>query len=526
MKKEMISLTFGDTGLNTDLQPWSLPGGFLTNLNNVRIESGKIKPFGGHSVWATLPVDFTVGQIIFVNSTQGEFWLLLGLDAVKVYDGATFTDISNVAGYTGIAEEDLWTGCMLSNIPVVNHPGIYPEYWPTQTPATKLEYLPWDATNTWADVSESCRIIRSHKQFLFALDLQSGATEIPDGVRWSAPADINGVPPTWDHLDITNVAGLTTLGGVGGRIVDGLSLRDAFVVYREKSITVFDYVGGQFVWQIRNQTTTNGLIAPDAIVEVRGVHYFIGNGDVLANDGNSIQSLMHNRIRSKFATNQNAATSENSYATINDVRSEIWFCVPEAGNEYPNVAYIYNWEDQSWTVREIPQSPYSAVGKQATPQLTWADLSDPWDDLVGNWNQGQSSPSGDAVIAASKPPGAGQSGELLLLDFSTVQVTAYDALIERISFALGSVSKVTTITKVFPHISGTGDVWIQLGSQDYPGSPTRWKPAVLFNPTTDRKVDIRTTGELHSYRIFSNSAETTGWEISGLDIEFVHAGQR
>jgi len=91
--------------------------------------------------------------------------------------------------------------------------------------------------------------MRSHKQFLFALGLNEGGTIIPDGVRWSSPADITGIPETWDELDTTNFAGITTLGGDGGNIIDGVSLRDSFVVYRESGITVFDYVGGQFVWK-------------------------------------------------------------------------------------------------------------------------------------------------------------------------------------------------------------------------------------------------------------------------------------
>ena len=39
-------------------------------------------------------------------------------------------------------------------------------------------------------------------------------------------------------------------------------------------------------------------------------------------------------------------------------------------------------------------------------------------------------------------------------------------------------------------------VSIQLGSQDFVGGAVRWKPEVLFNPKTMRKVDIRTSKRL------------------------------
>ena len=65
---------------------------------------------------------------------------------------------------------------------------------------------------------------------------------------------------------------------------------------------------------------------------------------------------------------------------------------------------------------------------------------------------------------------------------------------------------------------------IQFGSQDYPGAPVRWKPAVVFNPSTDRKIDIRTTGELHAWRF--QSIGKIAWKLSGFTIEFERAGVR
>ena len=62
----------------------------------------------------------------------------------------------------------------------------------------------------------------------------------------------------------------------------------------------------------------------------------------------------------------------------------------------------------------------------------------------------------------------------------------------------------------------TGSVDIRLGSQDYPGAPVRWKPAQRFNPETDRAITMRTTGELHCFRI--ESVDDLQWEFSGFDI--------
>jgi hypothetical protein len=525
MPKLLRINNFARSGLNSDIPPWDLPGDFLTEIRNVRLITGGIRPFGGSSLWATLPVDFQPGFLMSTGSTSGVFWIIAGRDKILAYDGETFFDISS--GVYPVLNEDLWYGCLLSTIAIINNEGHFPEYWPQQSGSTDLLALPWDATNTWSDVGENAKIIRSHKQFLFALNLQSGGDEIPDGVRWSAPADIGGIPNTWDPLDNTDVAGITNLGGDGGEIIDGRSLRDAFVVYRESSISIFDYVGGQFVWQIRHLSDTNGLVSPDALLEVKGVHYFIGDGDILFNDGNTIRSLLHNKIRRRFIANFDSDNFRNSYAVKNNIASEAWFCIPEAGEVYPNIAYVYNWEGDTWSIRDIPRAPFANYGQQSSIPITWENIQGTWDTVFGTWSQTKLTPLDETIIAVTKPAGAGQSGELLRLDKSIGEILSpFASVIERTGFALEGLDVVTTITRIYPHMRGPGSVNIRVGSQDFPGAPIRWKASTKFNPDEDRKVDIRTTGELHCFRISTEDDSAATWELSGLDIEYVVSGAR
>tara|TARA_R110000803_G_scaffold127054_2_gene194585 strand:- start:1426 stop:3027 length:1602 start_codon:yes stop_codon:yes gene_type:complete len=523
---------FAKNGINSDLQPWDLPGSFLTQLNNIRIRNNELSPFGGKSTWATLPVDFVPGMIMPAGSVTADFWLIAGQDKVYSYNGTVFEDISSI-GFPGVSDADLWTGCLLAAIPILNNPGNYPQYWSPASAGTDLQELPWDATRTWDVANQSARLIRSHKQFLFAMDLVDTGISYQDAVAWSAPADIGGLPETWDYLDTTNVAGRTWLGADGGRIVDGLSLRDAFCVYRESGISIFDYVGGNFVWQIRHLSSTIGLIAPESIAEVKGVHFLIGDGDILRNDGNQVQSLLHNRLRNKFTSDYNPDTYANSYALKNNTLKEVWFCVPDAGATYPTLAYIYNWRDDSWSIRDIPEGPHANYGPVSTATQTWTNVVGNWEDSALSWGRKQATPLSDTLVQCTKQPEdefgvpiPGTSGKLFLLDRSALNLDeGYDSVIERIGFALEGMNNVTTITRIYPHMIGPGSVMIEVGSQDFPGAPVRWKPAVEFNADTDRKVDIRTTGELHAFR-FTSTDSTVSWRLSGMDIEYVNAGNR
>lgn len=141
------------------------------------------------------------------------------------------------------------------------------------------------------------------------------------------------------------------------------------------------------------------------------------------------------------------------------------------------------------------------------------------------WTQSQLSPLDDTIVCVTQSGGAGGVGQLLYMDISVNASTPFDCMIERVGFALEGLAKTTTITSIYPHIQGPGSLYVRLGSQDYPGAATRWKPPVLFNPNTDRKVDMRTTGELHCFQFYTEDT-AEGWSISGMDIEYADAGAR
>lgn len=554
MATQKLSISnFGKAGLNSDILPWDLPPEYLTSIRNVRIVFGRFMNYRGSGEFTKLPEYFSPGYISYVNSTTGDFWVVCGVDnsptfgltkAVYVYDGTNWTDISLSGAYGNVINPVEWQGCMLSSIPIINHPGTSPQYWAPQAISNPVKYLPWIIDpvvpandKDWATANQKAKIIRSHKQYLFALNLYDNGTHIPDGVRWSSPADINGLPQTWDPLDFTNVAGFTTLGADGGEIIDGLSLRDAFVVYRENSISVFDYIGGQYLWQIRTHTSTFGLISKDCIVEVAGIHYFIGQEDIYTYDGNSLVPMLHNILITRFTQLFDKSKASNAYAVVYDTLDEIWFCIPTYGtNDYASIAFVHNWRDKSWTIIDLPNgiSRDLDYGPVSFTAQTWENRPNQWSQSNDRWSTSSSTVVRQTLVGIQGPGEYGVSdniGRLIVIDpsFSTQVFTDFPSTpnIVREGFPIGDLGAVTTITRVYPKMQGDAKVWISIGAQDYPGSPIRWKPAVLFDSNFDRKIDVRSTGELHCFKVesFDNTNEQT-WELSGWDVEYVYAGAR
>ncbi len=524
MQKLLRLNNVGTKGLNSDVQPWELPPEFITEGRNYRVFAGALRTAGGGQLWSTAPVNFNPGYLIHVPTPSSNFWLVAGRSAVYAFDGSNWSDISSLAGYVGIGvdQELLWTGCSMGQIPILNNPQHFPEYWSPQQAGQILQPLAWDASNTWADVNVACEVMRGHKTYLFALNVTEGATEFPDSFRWSHPADINGLPPSWDETDPAFLAGKASLGGDGGRIIDGGSLRNSFAIYSEKAVDILDERGDDLVWRRRELSSTVGLLTRNAIVEVQGAHFFLGDGDILRNDGNSLVSIVHDRIRRRLNAEINAEFFDRSFAVRNTNLKEVWFCVPESGSTTPNVAYVYNWRDDSWAIRDlVPGTSYANYGGQSTPDDSWGGLSVAltWDNVQRPWGSALLTPLDDTVVGCKSG-----DGTLHFQDPRDVPDDDVKTRVVRTDFPLEGHRQVTTISRVYPKIEGTEPVRIQMGSQDRAGAPVRWKPPLTFNPGQDRKLDVRTTGELHAWAI--ESIGKGNWIMSGMDIEYTPNGAR
>lgn len=515
-----------NAGLNNDLIPSVMPGGYLTSCQNVRAVSGGIAPFGGFSLVAEFPDASSPCNMLYIDSATTKVWFFPCEDKVYRYE-ATFVDVSPDA-MINVGDGTKWTCADLSGIAVINHPAIGPMYMSDSD--NKFIPLPFKSGQNWTAAGQGCDIIVAHKQFLFALGVTNDGKYVPDSIRWSAPADIGSIPPTWDELDVTQVAGYTTLGGSGGAIIGARPLRDALCIYRSQGITIVDYVGGTYVWRIRHLTSNSGLISNDSVVDVNGIHYYLSDGDVMKNDGNTITSIATKRIKKRMQA-INKDNYQKSYAVHNPQSSEILFCVPDVNGDYPNIAYVYSYENDSWFSRDLPNHIRSAYGLTNKEQNDWESIKTDWAGWDASWDQDNTSPFDKAVLSIVPPiididPTKTVKAKLIgLTSIIGLNTEPYSSIIERTDLLFSDLSVATTVQRVYPHIQGSGSVMIQIGSQQAPGGAILWKPPVEYNPNVDRKVDMRTTGILHAYRVYSNEV-TTSYLVSGIDFQFVEAGLR
>ena len=98
-------------------------------------------------------------------------------------------------------------------------------------------------------------------------------------------------------------------------------------------------------------------------------------------------------------------------------------------------------------------------------------------------------------------------------------------IIRRTDLPIGGHEANTTITRLYPLVEGTAPIQVRVGSQQQAGGPIKWAGGYrTFTPGVDRKIDVRTTGEVHCYEIKSDGG--SWFNLTGMDIEFKPAGSR
>ena len=297
------------------------------------------------------------------NST----WIMAGENSVKLYDGQSYTDIGTSLRSVEprfATNPTKWSSCQIGQVVFLNHPQLYPIYWVDGQAPPALQPLPWHRRET----GRRGQLVQADPlaQELPVRPRCRRAGRVPRQGMVVALASLTASRswrPTAEQPD--SIAGWVNLGR-GGSIVGGESLRDSFVIYSESAINVMDFTGDALGWRRRTVSSEAGLASSEALVEVQGTHFFISPGDIQTFDGNSIGSIMHNRLRKRLAARMNVEKLGNSWAAHNPTFNEIWFAVPETGEDHLSKAYAFNYRDNNWSIRDLKR-PFRHAHFGVTP---------------------------------------------------------------------------------------------------------------------------------------------------------------
>ena len=306
-------------------------------------------------------------------------------------DNATVTPVGATAtgdNQYGARVNQNWSVTLLNGLLVATNGYDTAQMWPLASgvPSTST---PLRELRNWPSATSYCKSIAAFRTFLVGLNWQIGGTEYPNLVKWSTEAAALNPPNSWEESDATLDAGEYQLTDTPGKIIDGLPYGDSFLIYKEDSIYIMNFVGTPYIFSFKLLSPTIGLLSKNAVAEYEGGHFFIGNSDCYITNGQQVTPLLPNKLRREMFSDLNGDNYEKVFVAADYGRNEMLACYPAGVSTIPNKALIWNWKDNTFSLRSIPDLYHINSGIAAiTTGTTWNDHTEEWDSGAGIWGTG------------------------------------------------------------------------------------------------------------------------------------------
>lgn len=362
---------FTNPGFVGDRKGHDLPPDVWTEVRNVRFNSkGAVSFWGDRQLWTTGSAEAPLWLKPW-PPVDVPLWMYAGLDEVWVFDGTTHTEVTRASGDYTAVDTERWHGDVLNGIGVLNNTIDVPQMWTEFDASTPLADLTnWPATHR-------AKFLRPWKFFLFAGHLTVSGVAKPYRLLWSHPAEPGTIPASWDITDPTKDAGEFDIAETEDYLVDGLSMGETFIVYKQNNVHAVQYIGRPNIFRQVQIIPGKGLLARDCAHRIPGGHFAVGLDDVYIHSGvpGSEKSLVEGRFRDNLFNQISSTSFYNCYTVDYKLANESWFCYPEQGEEYPTKALVWNRKENSLGFRDLHQSPFISTGPM--PAIT------PDDDVWG-----------------------------------------------------------------------------------------------------------------------------------------------
>ncbi len=500
------------SGINKDISAYELSNEQWSDGNNIQFDNDKTSKVKGHQQVFGTPTGAPYWLLPF-NTITTDYWIYPSL--TKIYrvstsgTTTTHTDITrSIGGDYAATAADRWNGGVLGGVAVINN-GVDA---PQQLGSTASNF---SALSNWLS-STTTKVIRPFKRFLVALDTTESSTRYPFRVRWSHPAEGGTVPTTWDASDATKDAGYVDLSQSNGFVIDCLPLGDSNIVYKEDSVWAMTFEGGQSIFGFRQLFNDAGIIGKDAVKSFDNQHFVVSEDDIYTHDGQSKKSIVDSQIRDELFNSIHPDYKSRTFVAADREKNEMWVCFVSnsATDAFADVAYVWNWRNNTWSRRDLPSVSYLSWGVVDTVSTTdWSESGD-WDTDNDSWD----SPLSPSLLLADA-----NNTKLFVLGSNQFDGTSFKAWAEKGNMTLG-YNGTKSVTKIVPRVSGTGSVDFYVGTEMQPHQGVTWKGPYTFTPGTHSEIPVRATGTYVGIRV--ETTDDKAWALDNVEVHWIPQGVR
>jgi len=510
----MTKITIRPSGIVEDINAAEAPPEVWNAGNNVVFKNGFTRAFPGYAPAASGNL-YKPQWLLPVVTPTTYYWIYGGINAagdaggIGVTDGTNHFDITPAGGIPVTTIGD-WTGGMLNGIPVINHGKGPPLYWDLTTSNPCLPLPDWPENTT-------CEALRPFKYHLIAMNITDASGEYPDLVLWSNAANPGAIPDSWTPA-ADNDAGNFAISTPAGSIIDGGAMRDQFVVYKQHSTSIMQYVAGQFVFSNRKAFVTTGILARNCWAEYGGSHYVLTDGDLIQHDGQQVQSLIQGKMKEWLFSQIDADNYTRCCMVSSHERAELLVGFPQQGEQYLNKGLVYDVTSGSFGVVDLAQLSYLARGilSSDADDLIWEGNSKTWDQYSTAWNTRKFNPTTDTTVMSSEV-----NNHILLLGSGyTADGQPIPVHLNWQTKDLGSPQQLKLVKAIWLNAEvSTTTGFIRVGVQKNENDPIDWGPQIRVeqNSLGYFKADMLRTGRFISLEFTAD--QNSEWRFNSIDID-------
>ena len=524
----------GSQGIVTDIPPWQLPLGTWSAGNNVRFDDVSVKKFPGYlEVFNTVPGPPLYLETYQVYDSEQYYWIAFCIDPddtqkqkIYCYYGGSWEDVTPESGLENRSRYQ-WQTAKLGAVLVATNGVDSPIWWPLidgdVAHTRKFEELPAWADQNWKE----CQTMAGFKSFLFAGAIYDGNTDLRMNrqIAWSDMTNQYSPPESWDFNDPDGDAGVYELLDTEGPIVHIQQLRESLMIYKTDAVVVANFIGAPFMFGFQPLVEEVGLICKNAVADFPSGHFFMGRTDCYVNNGQTITPLLTQKVKDQLYLDLDGDNFGRCFAVTDWANNEVWACYPSVNSDYCDKALIWNFVNNTFSLRSLPQLSYikSGIAQYLPGDDTWDTQNYAWDSTTRRWGTS----SYDNVVENLVFASTGDAKTYRHDAGNTEDGTIMSSYVERTGMDLGDPSSVKHITAIWPKVWTTGidtTLKVSTGYQMSTEDPVTWDYIVNFNPDYMSKISVRTTGKLMAIKFESDG--DFSWGVSGLEYEIVPAGRR
>lgn len=495
-KKQAKVIVPVDGGVQKTLPSWLIKDSQWSDGNNIRFGQGYIEKVGGWQRFMATQLDGPVKYVDNYYKYNGNSYLLFFTDkSFYQYDVTNKTAVK-IGAYNNPVGVPVSATCA-QDWYVFTAASDNIMYWDGTT------YAPLPGTNDCIGGVTSLRAkcVCAFNQFLIVGGTIENGVECPQRIRWSRLGDIT----KWKNdANGNGEAGYADLTDGVDWIQAIVPFANYLVVYKERSIQVLSYVGPDLIWDKRPAILGVGLLAPGAIADLGDEHIFIGSDNIYSFDLVQLKTVGDD-ISRWFYTILNPSKSHVITGFTIEEKSEIWFafCSVSNSTDTPDMALVYNYDTNAWSIRDMPFGCFGFYEVQADD--SWNAAQGTWDSDTVPWDINTSMANAPINLAG------GSDGYIYVFGDNSKDGADISCYAQSKLFDLGSPYALKRVMRIQLMVSRQGpfNLQVSIGTADNVDETIKWYGPYNMNLDVTKPpwIDVDITGRYFCVKFGTQKAD-------------------